>query len=171
MQTRDAAIVLGHYDTKSGLTIRQIKRLEKAVKLYEQAKVKSIITTGRAGIFNKKIPMGARMKSYLITLGVPQDVIFQETRAANTKENALNSLEIVEACGFKDIVVITSFPHIIRAKRIFLTVYPSNMKISFEISDIIAEPFVTLRDLLWEFFAWVKHLLCKFLWSRRSDES
>lgn len=161
MNTWDVAIVLGHYDNRKGLTFRQIKRLEIAVELERKNKVGYIITTGRPGLYDKKTPMGSRMKGYLIEQNVKAEKILEEKEAANTLENARNSLVLVKHHNFTSIVVITSFPHIFRAKRIFHRIFPSNMRIDFIISDFFAEPLVTVRDLVWELFAWIKFFFTK----------
>jgi uncharacterized SAM-binding protein YcdF (DUF218 family) len=153
----DAAIVLGHVSKHGKLSLRQIKRANKAFELFKTGAAKNIITTGGiGGLFNNTdTPLGKQVKEYLLDLGVPEDSIFEENASKNTQENAINSLEIMKTQNFKSAMVITSFPHNLRANVIFKRVFKGYI-ISTNTSDYWVGIVDTVWDIAWEIGGWIK---------------
>jgi uncharacterized SAM-binding protein YcdF (DUF218 family) len=92
-----------------------------AADLYQQGKAPYILASGG------RLPWAAdqtstpasEMNSLLQKLGVPQEVIWLETRSVNTQENASYAKPILEEHNVKRILLVTSARHMPRAVRLF----------------------------------------------------
>jgi len=62
------------------------------------------------------------MEDLITTLGVPAERVVRETRAVNTRENAIYSAEILRERGVETTVMVTSASHLRRAVKDFETV-------------------------------------------------
>ncbi len=164
MQIFDTAIILGHVANNGVLSARQIKRANKAIELFKKGEVKHIITTGGVGgLFNNtSTPLGKQIKNYISSKTVPEDIVFDENKSTDTAENAVFSLEIMNQHAFKSAVVVSSFPHILRAKLIFAGVFSKDIKLSYRISDFWGGFSYTIWDTLWEIGGWLKYFFNTF---------
>ena len=61
----------------------------------------------------------AAMLDLMTTLGVPPDSVVRETRALNTRENAIYTAEILRDRGAEVVVLVTSATHLRRAVKDF----------------------------------------------------
>jgi uncharacterized SAM-binding protein YcdF (DUF218 family) len=88
-----------------------------ALRAYREHPFRSIIVTG--GRFqNSPIAIGDAMRDFLISNGIPPDVIHAENRATSTRENALFVKDMLpESAG--TIVLMSSDYHMFRARRTF----------------------------------------------------
>lgn len=91
------------------------RRLERAFKyLNENPNTVCIVSGGKGS--DESISEAQCMKSYLVNKGILSERIIKEDRSVNTRENFVNSYEIVCSRGIcKDIVVVTDFYHQLRA--------------------------------------------------------
>jgi uncharacterized SAM-binding protein YcdF (DUF218 family) len=136
--------------------------MEKALQLLHEGKIKYVITTGgKERLFNRSsTPFGELAKQWYIKRGVDADKIIPENTSTTTYENAKNSLEIIQTRKFKSAFIVTSFPHILRSRKIFNDVFPENIQMDFIISDYVAGIW-TLWDVIWECAGWMKYITKK----------
>lgn len=88
--------------------------------LYKQGKAPNILVTG-GGIswLGSTTPEAERMVSVLSMMSIPEEVIWLETRARNTEENARFTREILQAKGINQILLVTSATHMPRSVMLF----------------------------------------------------
>ena len=91
----------------------QVARVEKAVELWKDKKVKYLIMSG-AAVSNTFVEASV-MKRYAMELGVPEEYILEEKQAVSTYHNLLYASQMMEHCGFKDCVVVTNGWHLRKA--------------------------------------------------------
>lgn len=108
-------------------------RINQAIKLYNQNKISKILITGGIGYFNKdKTTTEANiMKEYLIKNKIPIKDILVENKSKNTKENIINSINILKDkydLNKTKILLISSDYHIKRCQKLF-SKYLSNFSI------------------------------------------
>ncbi len=91
-------------------------RCNKAIKIYKRSfSACKIICSGGQGP-DEKISEAQAMKNYLLEQGIPEDDILLEDQSKTTKENLINSKEILShKKGRKQIAVVTSNFHVLRA--------------------------------------------------------
>jgi uncharacterized SAM-binding protein YcdF (DUF218 family) len=61
------------------------------------------------------------MLDLMTAMGVPPGTVVRETRALNTRENAMYSAEILRERGMETVVLVTSATHLRRAVKDFAT--------------------------------------------------
>jgi len=128
-QVYDAAIVLGGaVDAPAGARSGQLElnaaaeRVVMAFSLYKSGKVKNLLISGGAVFPRPGIPAEANLvKQQLQAWGVPEEHIFSEPKSRNTRENALESLKIVNEQRWARMVLVTSAAHMPRALGCFQT--------------------------------------------------
>lgn len=128
-------------------------RLDRAVELYEQGKLKQIIVSG--GIGKEGFDEAEVMKAYLTDFAIPEDKIITDSNGYNTYLTAENTKVIMDELGLKSVMVITQYHHITRTKLAFRKigferVYSAHAKI-FEARDIYS--------ITREFIAYYKYAL------------
>jgi len=88
--------------------------------LYKQGKAPHILVSGgRISWLGGTISEAERMVSVLSMMSIPEEVIWLETRARNTEENARYTHEILQAKGIKQILLVTSATHMPRSVMLF----------------------------------------------------
>jgi uncharacterized SAM-binding protein YcdF (DUF218 family) len=102
-QKADAIIILGGGSD----------RVAYGVKLYQSGYASKLLLSGGNANSNRN------MKQQALSLGVPDASILQEDLSRTTFENAKYSLKIVQAQGYKSVIVVTSPYHTRRASIIF----------------------------------------------------
>ena len=100
----DAAIVLGGSDA----------RIAAAADVYRRGRAKAILYSGAIGARDAN-----RVRALLRRSGVPDLAIFIEDRSRNTRENALESSQIIARHGWRTLLLITSAVHVERALGCF----------------------------------------------------
>jgi uncharacterized SAM-binding protein YcdF (DUF218 family) len=135
-------------------------RFIQALKLYKQGKITHILISGGNGKIDKKnFREGAWVKGELITMGVPDSVIFVEDRSNNTSDNAINARQMLDSLQLKPpYLLISSAHHLPRASLLFehagipADQFPCNYvagRGSSDISDLLP----TLSGLMgWNFY-------------------
>ena len=94
-------------------------RVDKAIEIYNKCKVKPIIIPSGGRGADEKVSEAQAMTDYLLAHGIPADRIVQEDRSATTRENLINSKEIIDAApGRKRTALVSSNYHIYRCLRL-----------------------------------------------------
>ena len=110
----DCAIVCGCRVKEDGVPSDTLKaRVEKAVELWKEKKVKYLIMSGAA--VQSDFVEAEAMKRYAMELGVPGEYILEEKQAVSTYHNLLYSCRMMRNCNFQDCVVVTSGWHLRKA--------------------------------------------------------
>lgn len=96
-------------------------RFIQALKLFKQGKITHILINGGNGKKDKQsFREGEWVKGELITMGVPDSVIFFEDKSNNTADNAIYAKQILDSVQLKPpFLLITSAHHIPRASLLF----------------------------------------------------
>lgn len=94
-------------------------RVEKGVELYQAGYAPYIILSNSA----ESTSRSGDMLQIAIDLGVPQDVIFTESAAESTYQNAELTLPIMKEHDFHSAIVVSSEFHMRRVKLLFDRVY------------------------------------------------
>lgn len=92
-------------------------RVDKAVELYKKRIAKYLIFSG-ASVQNS-CSEAEVMATYAKKQGVPEDIIFKDSSAQNTSENAYYSVKIMKENGYKRAAIVSSKPHLKRACMVF----------------------------------------------------
>lgn len=118
--------------------------VKKAMEVYQKGLVKNIITTG--GVTNDKGEIESEVqKQFLIDNGVPESIIFNETKSTNTKENAVYTKEELDKHGIKyDKIILVSKAY--HSRRILMTFLPSFPNSEFMIAPAIDDRNVTKEN-------------------------
>lgn len=95
-------------------------RILYAAKLYRDGKApRMILSGGRVG-WRPAINSEAQDMAILLeTMGVPRSAMLLEDRSLNTRENAVNTVQIMQAQNIKRILLVTSAMHMPRSMLIF----------------------------------------------------
>ncbi|WP_422393205.1 hypothetical protein MHOCP_09000 [Moorella humiferrea] len=72
-----------------------LERLSFAEELYHEGYAPAIITTGGTGTLNPT-PEGTAARLTLIARGIPPDVVYEEVKSRNTRENLEGAREIMQ---------------------------------------------------------------------------
>lgn len=96
-------------------------RFIQAVKLYKLGIVKHLLISGGNGKQDdKNFREASWVKGEMITFDVPDSVIFAEDNSVNTRQNAINSKQILDSLQLKPpYLLITSAFHVPRAALLF----------------------------------------------------
>ena len=89
------------------------KRVEKAVELWKERKVRYLLLSGGA-VANPYVEAEV-MKKYALELGVPEQYLVLEKRADCTYRNLKYGAVTMKNCGFSDCAVVTSGWHLRKA--------------------------------------------------------
>lgn len=110
----DCAIICGYPANNDGSPSLIMKsRVEKAVELYEQGKVKYFIFSG--GSVHNQYEEAVVMANYANKLGIPENVIIKETKAKCTYHNLMYAGEIMNKKNLDSCLVITNSWHLRKA--------------------------------------------------------
>jgi vancomycin permeability regulator SanA len=116
----DIAVVLGNrVEADSSLSPVLQGRVDKALLLYRQGRVHTIMVSGGKGIKAGKVPEGLAMKRYLVQNGVPAARIIEDNDGENTYLTAKNFRAVNDSLHFSSVIVVSTFYHITRCKYIF----------------------------------------------------
>ena len=109
------AVVLGNRINDDGsMSNIMLKRLKMAIKLYNTFTFSKIILSG--GVANKHVGMSEAqmMYDYLVSNGVPGDILMLEDKSLTTKQNAEFSIPIAVEIGATELLLCTSTEHMSR---------------------------------------------------------
>lgn len=110
----DAAIVLGAAVWEGAPSPVFAARLDHAIALYHQGRVRAVIFTGGVGI-GDTIAESAAAQAYAVAQGVPVTVIFTETVSHVTLTNLTEAQHIVREQGFDRVLLVSDPLHMKRA--------------------------------------------------------
>jgi vancomycin permeability regulator SanA len=111
-------VVLGNKVNEDGsLSERLEKRLEKAIELYDNQKIKLIIVSG--GLGKEGYFEGDKMKEYLLSKGVKNNDIIVDNEGFNTRHTVKNIINLQKSLHFECVIVISQYFHITRTKMLF----------------------------------------------------
>jgi uncharacterized SAM-binding protein YcdF (DUF218 family) len=113
----DTAIILGNPVTEDGKLSPLLKgRVDKAIDLYQQGRVKKIFASGGPG--EEPIPEGTAMRNYLLQKNIPDSDIVVDNFGRNTYFTAKDFIHWNDSVHYTSAIVVTSWYHITRAKYI-----------------------------------------------------
>ena len=110
----DVAIVLGAATSGSEVSEVYKQRLNHAMELYQNDYVKYIIVTGGKGKGNH-FSDAAIAREYLVSMGLPDEVILEEDTSTITQENLENAKIIMEENGYETAAIVSDPLHMKRA--------------------------------------------------------
>lgn len=104
-----------------------------AARLYRANKAPVVIASGGA-VWDVpgKAPAAVVMRDFIVELGVPAAAVVLETESRNTRENAVNTAEIVRRRGITTVLLVTSAQHMPRAAEAFAKAGMSVVPASFD---------------------------------------
>ncbi|SRR6266550_6169837 len=124
----DAAIVLGAAVWGEQVSPVFRERINHAIDLYRQGKIRKIIFTGGQGNKDEETEAVAA-REYAIKSGIPNQDIFIEQSSHTTYENVLYAKQVADAHGLKKVLIVSDPLHMKRAvamaRNIGLEAYPS----------------------------------------------
>jgi vancomycin permeability regulator SanA len=116
----DVAIILGNHVFADGHLSTWLQgRVDKAVLLYREGRVKKIYASG--GFSENKegnYPEGDAMKTYLVAHGVPAEAVIADNEGRNTFLTARNFIAWNKDQGYSSVIIVSQFYHITRSKYI-----------------------------------------------------
>jgi vancomycin permeability regulator SanA len=116
----DIAVVLGNrVEADSSLSPVLEGRVDKALLLYRQGRVRRIMVSGGRGLKASKVPEGMAMKRYLMQHGVPANRIVEDNDGENTYLTAVDYKKVNDSLHCSSVIVVSTFYHITRCKYIF----------------------------------------------------
>lgn len=126
LPTADAIVLLGGA-TKSAFPPRPAVDLSEegdrvlyAAQLYREGKAPVVIASGgRIDWRGGGVAESSDMADILVTLGVPNSAILQDSKSLNTYQNAVNVRQIMQERGIRRVLLVTSAMHMPRSLRIF----------------------------------------------------
>ena len=94
-------------------------RVDKAIEIYSKCKKKPIIIPSGGKGEDEKLSEAEAMKNYLLEHGIPEEDILPEDKSATTRENLINSKNLIDVKeGKKKTALISSNYHIYRCLRL-----------------------------------------------------
>lgn len=112
------AVVLGTtVNTDGTLSERLEKRLECALQLYQDQRVKKIIVSG--GLGKEGFFEGDKMKHYLVSKGVPDSLVIADNKGNNTTATVVNVMRMKDNLHFDSIITVSQYFHQTRIKMLF----------------------------------------------------
>ena len=117
----DVAIIFGNTVYADGSLSAWLQgRVDKALALYKEGKVKKIFASGGIGTNeNGRYPEGDAMKNYLLQHGVPETAIIADNCGQNTFLTAKNFIAWNKNQHYGSVIIVSQFYHITRSKYIF----------------------------------------------------
>lgn len=156
-QNFDAIIVLGTpADSDGNPTPQMLDRVGEAVREYDRGVAPRLIVSGSSA-HNRYVEADVMARA-AESQGVPRAMIFEDTRAMDTIQNACYSVQIMKSHGWRAAEVVTSPFHVQRASMIFshlpvewrMHVAPDNLTPGYYSRTAgLVEIVKTARYLLW----------------------
>lgn len=139
----DVAVVLGNHVYADGSLSSWLQgRVDKALELYKDGRVKKIFVSG--GISKKEdggYPEGDAMRNYLIRKGVASTDIIADNAGINTFYTAKNFIDWNNDQHYSSVLVVSQFFHATRTKYIFKKLGYKNVfsasSEAYRINDVI----------------------------------
>jgi len=117
-ESGDIAIVLGNRVFADGTLASWTQgRVDKALELYQNGKVRKIFVSGGLGV-EDHYPEGKAMKEHLLRKGVPDSVVIADNGGLNTYLTAKDFLAWDSKHEYDTAIIVSQFYHITRSKYI-----------------------------------------------------
>lgn len=148
-RSADCAIILGTaaWHDKPSPVFKE--RINHAIKLYEEGRVKALVLTGGYGE-GAPISESQVARSYCLERGIPGEALFLEEKSRTTVENLTEAKKVLDAEGFSTALIVSDPWHLKRgvliARRQGIDAYQSGTKTSRFESSKSRSNFV-LREL------------------------
>lgn len=114
----EMGVVLGTKVNEDGTPSTRLKaRLDKAVELYQQGTIKSILVSGAVG--KEGYDEALIMREYLLSKHIPDSVIYTDSHGKNTIATAKNTAKIMHQYHLNHSLVISQYFHIARTRMAF----------------------------------------------------
>lgn len=152
----DTIIVLGSgLQDGDKLSYVLTRRLETTLEYHKKNPSTPIILSGGQG-HDELLSEAQAMKNYLISKGVPENLLFLEDKSTSTKENIIFSKEIIKKNDFSTdkIGIITNDYHSFRSNHLSKKLGLNSESISAKTSN-----FLKINYMVREYFACVKSFL------------
>lgn len=104
-------------DILAGLSAASVQRLMCAYFIWNTNKIPIIVSGG--ALSAEAVPEAVASKRFFIALGVPSEMIIEEGRSLDTRDNVFYSKRIMEDRKFQKPVVVTSAYHSFRSGLLF----------------------------------------------------
>ncbi len=154
---KTAVVVLSHFYGGHGFSDRQLRRMNKALEVFNTQKADYLITTGGFGFFNRsELSLGERSRDYFLTKGVNEKALLFEGKSTTTKENLAEIVPLLVANKIQKVVIVTSVDHMLRVKFLAPKILPPTLEISYVVSDYHSTLKVTVWDFFWHLGGWIK---------------
>lgn len=157
-ETCDVAIVLGAATYDDGISEVYKQRLNHAIELYKDKRIKVIIVTGGTGKGNNHSD-AYMAKLYLETQGIPGEVIILEEKSTITQENLENAEKIMNEKKYQSAFIVSDPLHMKRAmllaKDIGIDAYSSPTQSSAYQSLKTKIPFVARETFFYIGYKWI----------------
>lgn len=111
----DLAVVLGNEVYRSGRPApRLAARLDRAVELYRQGLVKTVIVSGSVG--KSGVDEAMAMREYLLQAGVPSGAIVADSSGADTRRTAIFTAAYMKEHSQSSAIAVSQFFHLPRTR-------------------------------------------------------
>lgn len=147
------AVILGSKVNKDGSLSERLKaRLDKGLELFRDSLVKELYVSG--GLGKEGFHEGMVMQNYLISKGIPSNLIKVDNQGINTRSTALNF--VGDYPSETSAIIVTQYFHVSRCKLAFRQV--GIEKVQGVHGDLfeLRDPYSAFR----EFFGFYKYLIC-----------
>ncbi|MEO5685436.1 MAG: YdcF family protein [Chitinophagaceae bacterium] len=117
----EVAVILGNHVEADGSLSPWLKgRVDKALALYKEGRVKKIFASGGISpVEEGGFPEGDAMKNYLLQQGVPVADIIADNYGQNTYLTAKDFIAWNASRQYTSVIVVSQFYHVTRSKYIF----------------------------------------------------
>ena len=112
---------------EGALAAAGMNRLATGMRLQRMLGVPLIVSGGQVFKDSGEAEIAKRV---LISMGVKENMVYTDTKALNTRQNAQNIIVASKEKGWKRIIVVTSALHIPRAMQNFAAVKDSDMEVT-----------------------------------------
>lgn len=110
-----------------------LSRVSKALEVFHKQPDYKLLLTGHFGWnFNRtRTPHSEYMKKFFVQHGVPTNDILPSVPSTNTVEDLVLAKRVIDKHKLKDIVLITSAFHMLRARLLFETIFGKKYRIRY----------------------------------------
>ncbi|SHE44780.1 YdcF family protein [Chryseobacterium sp. OV279] len=135
----DLAVVFGNTVNKDGTLSPRLKaRLDKAIELYRNHRVKEVLVSG--GFGKEGYWEGNEMQKYLVENKIPPEKIITDNYGDNTEKTVVHTIKTADSLQYKSIVSVSQYYHQTRVKKLFKKHHFNNVTSSspkyFEARDV-----------------------------------
>jgi len=112
----EVLVVLGADSVRDVIGWSSYWRSVYAVRAWREGGFRQLVICG--GSANGEAPVSERMSQFMVSQGIPVDVLHMETQSHSTRENALDAKPILDTLPGRKILMTSDY-HMFRAYRVF----------------------------------------------------